>query len=166
LGHPPPSNEQLKNLHPVFVYEKPWTGEDGITTLRKFTLYVGPLGGNKNENPASAFVLENPDGVKILLENPQGYPITNLMEAQSKAEEMLPPTLVATPAAAAVLGVSAVEVTGIITTGLITALWLQLNGQDATKALDEMIKDLKSLRNWSTEQLNKPKSGSYPLVAR
>ncbi|MCA3156620.1 MAG: hypothetical protein ING14_03750 [Burkholderiales bacterium] len=87
------------------------------------------------------------------------------MEAQSKAEEMLPPTLVATPAAAAVLGVSAVEVTGIITTGLITALWLQLNGQDATKALDEMIKDLKSLRNWSTEQLNKPKSGSYPLVA-
>jgi hypothetical protein len=62
LGHPPPSNEQLKNLHPVFVYEKPWTGEDGITTLRKFTLYVGPLGGNKNENPASAFVLENPDG--------------------------------------------------------------------------------------------------------
>ena len=59
---PTPSNEQVKNLQPVFVYEKPWTGEDGITTLRKFTLYVGPLGGNKNENPASAFVLENPDG--------------------------------------------------------------------------------------------------------
>jgi hypothetical protein len=164
LGHPPPSNEQLKNLHPVFVYEKPWTGEDGITTLRKFTLYVGPLGGNKNENPASAFVLENLDGVKILLKNPQGHPITNLMEAQGKAEEMLPPTLVATPAAAAVLGLSAVKVTGIITTGLITALWLQLNGQDTTKALDEMFKDLKSLLNWSTEQFDKFKSFIVDLV--
>ena len=161
---PTPSNEQVKNLQPVFVYEKPWTGEDGITTLRKFTLYVGSLGGNKNENPASAFVLENPDGVKILLKNPQGHPITNLMEAQSKAEEMLPPTLVATPAAAAVLGVSAVKVTGIITTGLITALWLQLNGQDTTKALDEMFKDLKSVLNWSTEQFDKFKSFVVGLV--
>ena len=165
LGHPPPpSNEQVKNLQPVFVYEKPWTGEDGITTLRKFTLYVGSLGGNKNENPASAFVLENPDGVKIPLINPQGYFITNLMEAQNKAEEMLPPTLVATPAAAAVLGVSALKVTGIITTGLITALWLQLNGQDTTKALDEMFKDLKSLPNWSTEQFDKIKSFVVGLV--